>query len=191
MGFPHWLGDSPRCPQTYTIAPMVFPYQSSEIPVTLKAGQNALVGSHSLLKLTLLTLHSASCHTLLEVPSDWNTFCWCIDKIIGRDLRLVASQLYGNAITQPQVVCCHYIVPLCWCRPPGLHNQYKGKGKIEGTESLTILPRTCSDEPTCCTSDSYWSRWSFGGPGKQQNCTSIWLWSRCGRNLCQCHLDWA
>jgi hypothetical protein len=34
------------------------------------AGQNALLGSGSLLKLTLLSLHSASSQTLLEAPSD-------------------------------------------------------------------------------------------------------------------------
>jgi len=56
---------------------MVLRYQSAEIPVTPKAGRNALLGSDCLLKLTLLTLHSASCHTLLEAPSDQNSFCWC------------------------------------------------------------------------------------------------------------------
>ena len=55
---------------------MILPYQVSEIPLTLKAGRNALLGSHSLLKLTLLSLHSASSRELLEAPSDWNTFCW-------------------------------------------------------------------------------------------------------------------
>jgi len=40
--------------------------QSSEIPVTLKAGWNALLQSHTLLKLTLLSLHTTSSQTLLE-----------------------------------------------------------------------------------------------------------------------------
>ena len=58
---------------------MVLPYQSSEVPVTPKAGQNALLGCDTLLKLTLLSLHSASSHTLLEAPSDQITFCWWRD----------------------------------------------------------------------------------------------------------------
>ena len=60
----------PGAPKLFTTAPMVLPYQSSEIPVTPMAGRNALLGSGSLLKLTLLSLHSASSQTLLEAPSD-------------------------------------------------------------------------------------------------------------------------
>jgi len=58
-----------------TISPMVLLYQSSDIPVTLKAGQNALLGSDTLLKLTHLSLHSTSSQTLLESSSDENSFC--------------------------------------------------------------------------------------------------------------------
>jgi len=53
-----------------TITPMVLLYQSSEIPVTLNAGRNALLGSDTLLKLTHLSLHSTSSQTLLESSSD-------------------------------------------------------------------------------------------------------------------------
>jgi len=53
-----------------TLTPMVLLYQSSEIPVTLKASQNALLGYDTLLKLTHLSLHSTSSQTLLETPSD-------------------------------------------------------------------------------------------------------------------------
>jgi len=60
----------PGTPKLITTAHMVLPYQSSEIPVTPKAGRNALLRSDSLLKLTLLSLHSASSQTLLEAPSD-------------------------------------------------------------------------------------------------------------------------
>ena len=60
----------PGAPKLITTAPMVLLYQSSEVPVTLKAGRNTLLGSDSLLKLTLLSLHSASSHTLLEAPSN-------------------------------------------------------------------------------------------------------------------------
>ena len=65
----------PGAPKLITTAPMVLPYQSSEVPVTPNAGGNALLGSDTLLKLTLLSLHSASSHTLLEAHSDQITFC--------------------------------------------------------------------------------------------------------------------
>jgi len=60
----------PGAPKLFTTAPMVLPYQSSEILVTPKAGRNALLGSDILLKLTLLSIHSTSSQTLLEAPSD-------------------------------------------------------------------------------------------------------------------------
>jgi len=44
---------------------MVHLYQSSEIPVTLNGGRNALLMSDTLLKLTLLSLHST---ILLDTP---------------------------------------------------------------------------------------------------------------------------
>jgi hypothetical protein len=45
-------------------------YQSPEIPVTLKACQIALLGSNTVLKLTLLSLHSTSSQILLESSRD-------------------------------------------------------------------------------------------------------------------------
>jgi len=57
------------------ITPMVLLYQFSEIPDTLKAGWNALLGSDTLLKLTHLSLHSTSSQTLLEAASEYNPFC--------------------------------------------------------------------------------------------------------------------
>jgi len=44
--------------------------QSSGMPVTLKAGRNAILGSDTLLKLTLLSLHSTSSWILLEASRD-------------------------------------------------------------------------------------------------------------------------
>jgi len=64
-------------PKLITTTPMVLLYQSSEIPVTLKAGRNALLGSNTLLKLTHLSLHATLSQTLLEPSSPWNTFCSC------------------------------------------------------------------------------------------------------------------
>ena len=52
-------------PKLITITPMVLLYQSSESPVTLKAGRNALLGSDTLLKLTHLSLHSTSSQIVL------------------------------------------------------------------------------------------------------------------------------
>jgi len=66
-----------RISKLITITLMVLLYSSSEIPVTPKAGRNALLWSESLLKLTLWTLHSTSSQILLEASSDWNAFCWC------------------------------------------------------------------------------------------------------------------
>jgi len=57
-------------PKLFKITPMVLLYHSSGIPVTPKAGRNVLLGSDSLLKLTLLSLHSTPSQTLLEAPCD-------------------------------------------------------------------------------------------------------------------------
>jgi len=83
-GAPRLVAGAPRCSQVHpkfspalrgvpkpiTITPMVLLYQSSEIPVTLKAGRNALLGSDTLLKLMHLSLHSTSSQTLLEASRD-------------------------------------------------------------------------------------------------------------------------
>jgi hypothetical protein len=60
----------PGAPKLITTAPMVVPYQLSEVPVSPKIGRNALLRSDSLLKVTLLSSHSASSHTLLEALSN-------------------------------------------------------------------------------------------------------------------------
>ena len=62
-------------PKLLTITPMALLYQSSGITVTLKASQNNLLGSDTLLKSTHISLHSTSSQTLLESSSDQNTFC--------------------------------------------------------------------------------------------------------------------
>jgi len=53
-----------------TNTPMGLLYQPSEIPVTLKASWNVLLGSDTLLKLMHPSLHSTSSQTLLEASSD-------------------------------------------------------------------------------------------------------------------------
>jgi len=82
-------------PNRLTITPMELLYQSSEIPGSLKAGRNALLGSDTLLKLTHLSLHSTCTQTLLEYSSDYNTFCWCRDIL---EHRYAAKQHLINSI---------------------------------------------------------------------------------------------
>jgi hypothetical protein len=57
-------------PKPIPNTPLVLLYQSSEIPVPLKAGRNALLWFDTLLKLLHLSLHSTSSQTLLETFSD-------------------------------------------------------------------------------------------------------------------------
>jgi len=61
-----------------TITPMVLLYQSSEIPVTLKASRNTLQESATRLKLAHPNLDSTFSQTLQEASREYNTFCWCI-----------------------------------------------------------------------------------------------------------------
>jgi len=91
MGAPRVVAGAPRCSDVQvkfspalrviarliTIAPKILLYQSSEIPVTLKARRNTLIGSDTLLKLKHLSLHATSSQTLLQAPTGYNKFCWC------------------------------------------------------------------------------------------------------------------
>jgi hypothetical protein len=88
VGAPRLVTRTPRCPHVHakfstalrgvptpiTITPMLLLYQSSEIPATVEAGQNALLEFDTLLKLTHLSLHSTYSQTLLETSSDKKTF---------------------------------------------------------------------------------------------------------------------
>jgi hypothetical protein len=56
--------------KSITITLMVLLAMSSVIPVVLKVGRNALLGSDTLLKSMHLNLHSTSSQTLLEAFSD-------------------------------------------------------------------------------------------------------------------------
>jgi len=64
-----------RVPKLITLTPKVLLCLSSDNPVTPNADRNVLLGSDTLLKLTLLSLHIIFSLTLLESPSDLNTFC--------------------------------------------------------------------------------------------------------------------
>jgi len=91
VGPPRLVAGAPRCSQVHpkfspalrgvlkhiTLTPMAVLYQSWEMPVTPKAGRNALIGSDFLLKLTHLSLHSTSSQTPLESCIEDNAFCWC------------------------------------------------------------------------------------------------------------------
>jgi hypothetical protein len=57
-------------------------------------------------------------------------------KIITRDLRLMASRLYRMAVTQPQVICRHYILPRIRRRPPGLNIPYMKGNEMKGKQTL-------------------------------------------------------
>ena len=66
--------------------------------------------------------------------------------IVAGDLRLVASQCYGMAITRPRVTCRHYSIPLLRRRPPGLHKLYMRKGKeTEGSTKQSCHRCTCTN----------------------------------------------
>jgi hypothetical protein len=75
--FPRLLYCDSRCSQTCHRRSQVchrrsqgLPGLSFVLPVTLKAGRNALLGSNTLLKLMHLSLHSTSSQTILEASSD-------------------------------------------------------------------------------------------------------------------------
>jgi len=72
----------------------LFLYQSLELSITMKASRNALLRSDTLLKLMHLSLHSMSSQTLLEAPSDWNTFCWWRSS-----WRWLSSSISASGIT--------------------------------------------------------------------------------------------
>jgi hypothetical protein len=48
-------------------------------------------------------------------------------KFIATDIRLVASQLYRKAFTQPQVMCRSYIIPLFGVDLKGCINRTRAK----------------------------------------------------------------
>jgi len=94
-------------PQPITITPMVLLYQSLEITVTLKACRNAHLRFDTPLKLTYLSLHSTFSHTLVEAPSECNTFFWCrecvafsFDNIVTQYLNYEFLQPTGTQVTQ-------------------------------------------------------------------------------------------
>jgi len=68
--FPRLLHCDLRCSQTCRRPSQVLPGLLLALPVTLKAGRKALLGSDTLLKLTHLSLHSTSSQTPLEASSD-------------------------------------------------------------------------------------------------------------------------
>jgi len=97
---------NPTLVQQYTLASQKFPlvpwhilkhiiitasvlqYQPSGIQFAPKANRNALLGSNTLLTLMLLCLHSTSCQTLMQAPSDWNTFCGCNSLYVAYPLNI-------------------------------------------------------------------------------------------------------
>ena len=84
VGAPRLVAPAPRCSQVHlqfslalrgvlkliTNTPMVLLYRLSEIPVTLNACRNPLLGSDTLLKLTHLSLLFTSSQTLPDTSGD-------------------------------------------------------------------------------------------------------------------------
>jgi hypothetical protein len=133
-------------PKPRTIAPMVLLYRPSGIPVTLKAVRNALLWSHTLLKLTHLSLHSTFSQTLLEASSDCNTFCWCrsdfrygklhndkvsyslwyIMKVLAAFLGTIESDtlptpFWKSAFTEHQPLLLMHLGYTMWCMNPNIY----------------------------------------------------------------------
>jgi len=113
VGAPRLVTAAPRCPQVHpkfspvlrrvpkplTITPMVLLYQSSEIPVTLKASRNPLLGSETLPKLSHVSLHSTYSQTLLVDSSDENILCWCLQESGQRGLPMGDVCTVGSLTT--------------------------------------------------------------------------------------------
>jgi len=88
IGTPALVTSPPRCSQIHadctpalarilkcvTIPRSGLLYNSSDIPVPMKAGQNALLWSETLRQLMSLGLHSTWLLTVQEAPSDYDTF---------------------------------------------------------------------------------------------------------------------
>jgi len=89
-----------RCSQTCRRHSHVLPGLSSALPVTLKAGRNALLGSETLLKSTHLSLHFTFSQTLLEASSDYNRFCWWLCNTTHRlgdgQLAILGQRVRGS-----------------------------------------------------------------------------------------------
>jgi hypothetical protein len=109
-------------PKLITTNPIARRYQSSQIPVTLKAGLNALLGSDTLLKLTLLNLHSTFLSgTVLEAPSDWSKFCWCdrnspLHSTSQSTLNICAAPHHSFSPLYSQMSIYHPIATPCWTK---------------------------------------------------------------------------
>jgi len=92
--------------------------------------------------------------------------CRCVGKIIARDLRLMASQLYKTVLPGPGHVTCSCAVTSSPCLGADLLGciiPYKSrKGKKQKESNQIMVPRTQSYEPISPTTDQYRSGWPFG-----------------------------
>jgi len=149
--FPRLLYCDLRCSKTYCWRSHSCPLRSQvlpgsfsalpgfppALPVTLKAGRNALQGSDTLLKLTHLSLNSTFSQTLLEASSDWNTFCWCFWPLDNPREQHVCSDLLDktnihvlHTLGVDSICNQFWQYPLCsvylhW-QPDGLHQLLLG-----------------------------------------------------------------
>ena len=94
-----------------TITPTVLLYQSSQIPVTLNASRDDILGYYTYLNLTHLSLHSISSQTLLEGPNNWNTFCWYILSVCTQ--LWTVFLFIPHLITGLSLLCFTFLLLFC------------------------------------------------------------------------------
>jgi len=63
---------------------MVFRYRSAQINANLNARLNSLLLSNALVNSTFCSVYSTSCHTILEVPTNYSSCCWCTLFVLSR-----------------------------------------------------------------------------------------------------------
>jgi len=143
-----------------TITPMVLLYQSSEIPVTLKAGRNALLQSDTLLKLAHRSLHSTSSQTLLEAPSDWIIFCWCVVAYtIPVPLTTSMHDLQRQVQILTPILCTHCRNQYTCCTPKPVISQQSPERWREICKA-TKRPSMIRSTPDCKMSTHLPKRWN-------------------------------
>jgi len=97
-------------------------------------------------------------------------------KIFDTGLSVVQGDLYTMALTQPQVTCRRYIIPLSRRRPPGLPKPVYKRNEGKETRNETIILRTQLYKPISPTTDRYAQWRPFGGFRARGNSSSNGRW---------------
>jgi len=109
-GEPNVFSWPTRCSQTYHNRSLQNSVAVMGDLSYLKGGQNTLAGSHTLLKMTHLSLHSISSQTLREASSEWNTFCWCSCCYASLEINCIQVFLQSYCIIACKCIC--HVAPL-------------------------------------------------------------------------------